>query len=100
NVVIINPKISLTWGDGIYIGEPPLDERRKSIRSSFSNSNIKIVGGEISNCLRNGISIVSGEDIFIEGITIRDMKTKSPKAAIDIEPNGAHNHIKNIFLKN
>lgn len=98
DITINNPKISKTWGDGIYIGEPPIQERKKN--KSYANYNININGGIINDCLRNGISIISGINITIDGTSIQNMNTKAPKGAIDIEPNNKNNQIKNIILKN
>ena len=98
DITINNPKISKTWGDGIYIGEPPIQERKKN--KSYVNYNININGGIIDDCLRNGISIISGINITIDGTIIKNMNTKAPKGAIDIEPNNKNNQIKNIILKN
>src|SRR5690554_6070389 len=100
NVKINNPNISKTWGDGIYVGEPSLKERQQKGLSSYTNYNITVKGGVIDDCLRNGISIVSGVDVLIDGTTIQNMNTKAPKSAIDIEPNGTYNEIRNVVLKN
>ncbi|MGO1751706.1 MAG: hypothetical protein ACTHYV_04360 [Psychroflexus sp.] len=100
NIEIIKPIISNTWGDGIYIGETLLSERKNNIRKSYTCSNIKIQGGVIDDCLRNGISITSGKNILINGVEIKNINSKSPKAAIDIEPNNRNNIIKNINIRN
>src|SRR5690554_190468 len=100
NVKINNPNISKTWGDGIYIGEPQIQEKKKKKLKSYTNHNILIKGGIIDDCLRNGISITSGINVLIDGITIMNINTKAPKGAIDIEPNNKNNDIKNIVLRN
>lgn len=100
NITINNPSISGTWGDGIYIGEPKAAEKKTKKLSSYTNKNIVVKGGVIDNCLRNGISIISGIGITVDGTTIQNMNGKAPKGAVDIEPNGASNELKNIVLKN
>ena len=100
NVNIINPKIQKTWGDGIYIGELSKVKRKNIKKKSFTNTNINIKGGNIEDCLRNGISIISGINIIVDGITIKNISTKPPRAAIDIEPNTKSNIIRDIALNN
>src|SRR5690554_4058803 len=100
DVTINNPRISETWGDGIYIGEPPVQEKQKKKLKSYANHNIAINGGVIDDCLRNGISITSGINVLIDGVTIQNINTKAPRGAIDIEPNNKNNEIKNIVLRN
>ncbi|MDM1465221.1 hypothetical protein HX045_15525 [Myroides odoratimimus] len=100
NVFIKEPIIKKTWGDGIYIGELNVVEKRDISKKSFTNNKITIKGGVIEDCLRNGISIISGIDIFIDGITIKNMSTKAPRAAIDIEPNTKFNKIRNVSITN
>lgn len=100
NVNIINPKIQKTWGDGIYIGELSKVKQKNIKKKSFTNTNINIKGGNIDDCLRNGISIISGVNILIDGVTIQNINTKAPRGAIDIEPNHKNNEIKNITLRN
>lgn len=100
DIDIINPQISKTWGDGIYIGEIKVAEKKSIVKDSYSNNNIKITNGLIDNCLRNGISIISGINVIIDGTTIQNIDTKAPRAAIDIEPNHAGNVIKDIQIKN
>lgn len=100
NIKINNPKISKTWGDGIYIGEPSALEKKDKKSTSYTNKAISVKGGIIDDCLRNGISIISGIDITIDGTIIQNMNSKAPKGAIDIEPNNKSNALKNIILKN
>ncbi|MGV0922714.1 hypothetical protein [Empedobacter tilapiae] len=98
NVDIINPNINKTWGDGIYVGE--LRNKNNLDKELFTNNNINIKGGIINDCLRNGISIISGINIVIDGVKIKNISTKSPRAAIDIEPNTRSNIIRDITINN
>lgn len=95
NVKIYNSNIKETWGDGIYLGE---SKKKKQFQNT--NTNIEIIGGNISNCNRNGISIITGKNITIKDIYIADMQSKLPKTGIDIEPNSKTNVVQNITLKN
>ncbi|HLF51188.1 right-handed parallel beta-helix repeat-containing protein [Flavobacterium sp.] len=89
NIKIINPKISDCWGDGIYIG--------KSLNSS---KNINIYYPELDNNRRNGISIVSGDRIFVESPLVSNTHGTMPGCGIDIEPNNNNDEINNIFINN
>ncbi|WP_050009627.1 right-handed parallel beta-helix repeat-containing protein, partial [Flavobacterium sp. B17] len=87
NIKIYNPIIKDCWGDGIYIGG-----------NDFS-SNISIIGGNIDNNRRNGISIISGDNILLQNLVISNTNGANPKTGIDIEPNTPDNKKLNISLK-
>ena len=91
-VKIINPRISEFWGDGIYIG-------RSSNGISFCQD-IVVKGGELTRNRRNGISIVSGKNISISDILIKNTSGASPMAGIDLEPNRSDEFLYNITLSN
>lgn len=93
NVTIQNPEISQCWGDGIYI-------------AGKETINISIYGGSLKNNRRNGISIISGNNIHIKNILIEETRGTWPMSAIDIEPNSSGNdslgkiHLENIISRN
>lgn len=92
NVDIINPNIKNFWGDAIYIGR---------IENGISYCyKIKVSGGTLDNNRRNGISIISGKDITIENVTIKNTNGISPMAGIDLEPNLQDEYLYNINLNN
>lgn len=91
NVKILNPKISNCWGDGIYIG------RNKMKNASF---NIEIIGGHIDFNRRNGISIISAENLKIENTVISNTYGTMPMSGIDIEPNLDDEILKNVTINN
>lgn len=92
NVTITNPKIQNFWGDGIYIG-------RVEANTSYC-SDIKISGGVLDNNRRNGISIISGKNITIENMIIKNTNGTNPMAGIDLEPNLNDEYLYNINLNN
>ncbi len=57
NIVINNPQIYDTWGDGIYVGRTD---------DHLSSKNVTIVGAFVMNPNRNGMSITAGEYIRVE----------------------------------
>ncbi|KQT33882.1 hypothetical protein ASG22_17430 [Chryseobacterium sp. Leaf405] len=86
DIKIYNADIKDCWGDGIYIGG-----------KNFS-SNVAIVGGIIDNNRRNGISIISGNNILLQDLVISNSNGANPQTGIDIEPNIQQNQISNIVL--
>lgn len=90
NVCILNPKISDTLGDGIFIGS----------EDGGVSENVQVKGGWINNVRRNGISITSGRNIFLNNILISNTNGTAPEAGIDIEPSIEPEFIENVNLTN
>ncbi|MGK0446364.1 right-handed parallel beta-helix repeat-containing protein [Patiriisocius sp. Uisw_017] len=90
NINIYYPEIQKCWGDGIYIG---------SSGSKKVNDSINIIEATINDNRRNGISIITGKNIFINKAFISNTKGTPPQAGIDIEPNNNDEIIENIKLK-
>lgn len=89
-VSIYNPYIKNNWGDGIYIG----------IREGGENHNITISGGLLDYNRRNGISVISANNLKIENVTISNTFGTLPMAGIDIEPNDMHSNLENLIFEN
>lgn len=90
NVIIRNPKISDTLGDGIFIGS----------EDGGVSENVQVTGGWINNVRRNGISITSGRNVFLNNILISNTNGTAPEAGIDIEPSIEPEFIENVNLTN
>ena len=88
NVIIKNPKISDTLGDGIFIGS----------EDGGVSENVQVTGGWINNVRRNGISITSGRNVFLNNILISNTNGTAPEAGIDIEPSIEPEFIENVNL--
>jgi hypothetical protein len=87
NIVINEPDIKDTWGDGIYVGgdgTPP--------------SNIKVFRPNIRGVRRNGISIISAIGLDIYSPKLGNITETNPKAGIDFEPNNNSNQLQNINI--
>lgn len=90
NISIQNAKVSKCWGDGIYM-------------DCFQNThptNISIYKAVLNDNRRNGISIISGENIKINYVLAANTKGTKPEAGIDIEPDDNKRILKNINLNN
>jgi len=90
NVLVVNPKISDCWGDGIYIGR----------LSSGINRNVTICNASLDNNRRNGLSIVCADGLTIKKATISNTGGQMPMSGIDIEPNTNDDVIKNVKIDN
>jgi peptidoglycan hydrolase-like protein with peptidoglycan-binding domain len=103
NVTISGLIIENSGGDGIYIGS-----RYKLTQTSgdFVNDQIRITGNTIDNNSRNGISLIQGRNIYIEGNTISRTRSQQgtkvashgPHAGIDIEPNVPNEQLYNVRI--
>ncbi|WP_339844642.1 right-handed parallel beta-helix repeat-containing protein [uncultured Dokdonia sp.] len=91
NITIYNPEVSNCWGDGIYFGMGSIDK---------PNFNIKILNALLWNNRRNGISIITGKEIFIDQPQIESTYGTNPQAAIDIEPNKPIDLLQQINISN
>lgn len=89
NIAIYNPTITNCWGDGIYVG-----------RNDIPSENISIKGGLIDNNRRNGISVISGQNIYISDVHICNTNGTFPMSGIDVEPNNNSDELINIKLNN
>lgn len=91
NISVFNITASDFWGDGIYLGKGNL---------GATNNNILIDGADIKRCRRQGISIVTGNGLFIKNILIQDIEGVSPQYGVDIEPNDVEDVLINVNLHN
>jgi len=89
-ITVFNPIVKNCWGDGIYIG---LDGR-------ILSRDITIKGGTLDYNRRNGLSIVSGRNIIVDGVLISNTYGTKPMSGIDIEPNNNSAEVSDIYLKN
>lgn len=101
NCIIKNCCFYDFWGDGIclshYGDDITTGERTRNINVKICNN--KIYGGATHNN-RNGISIISGENILIAGNEIRGTSRSDMPGAIDIEANNSVYTVKSIIIRN
>ena len=89
NVFINNLKIFNMTGDGVYITK------------GLSNSNlVRIQDCVIYRNRRQGISIISGENVEIINNEIYNINGTSPQCGIDLEANYENQKIDNIYIYN
>lgn len=86
NVSISNMSINKMWGDAVYIGT----------NGKNSNYNLKLNNLNLDDNRRQGISIISVDNLIVNNVTISNTKGKSPMNGIDIEPHNKNNILNNI----
>lgn len=83
------------WGDGMAVDDWTLDW------VNFTNTkNLKIISPYIDNVRRNGISVLAVDGLYIKNLYVSNCNGTNPQSAIDIEPNGNYNTLRNIRIDN
>lgn len=91
NVLIEGVRVESTGGDGIYIGTTSKNRWSEKIT--------------IRNCValdnhRQGISVISAQDLLIENCEFSGTSGTAPQAGIDFEPNRADERLVNCIVRN
>ncbi|MCL2743834.1 MAG: right-handed parallel beta-helix repeat-containing protein [Planctomycetaceae bacterium] len=90
NVVIENVSIVASGGDGIYVGVA-------SRGVPCKNTVIKNVICDDNN--RQGISVISADNLLIEDCVLKNTIGTPPAAGIDFEPNGPSEQLTNCVMR-
>ena len=80
NITVNNGKISNCWGDGIYIGQ---------YKKKYGSKNIVIKNTILDRNRRDGISIISVDNLLMENLTASNSNGAEPMAGINFEPNNS-----------
>jgi hypothetical protein len=91
NVQIIGLTLAESGGDGIYLG---------SLRPTAPNRDIVIRDVLCDRNYRQGISVISAENLLIENTVMRGTAGTPPAAGIDFEPNHKGERLKNCVMRN
>jgi len=92
NVEVLGLTLRDSGGDGIYLGQGGA--------TSPHCKDIFIEDCTCDNNYRQGISVVSAEDLRIVNCTLKNTSGHSPGAGIDLEPNEPWNKLANIVVRN
>ena len=92
NIIIDNIEICDMTGDGISISNLPKDSTENKL-TAITSKNIKIKNCNIYKVRRNGISVISGDDVEISQNEIHDIEGTLPQTAINLETNDDINQI-------
>jgi hypothetical protein len=90
NITLNNVKIADCWGDGIYLGNAG--------GNGLPNSNIVIKQPEISNCRRDGISIITARRLTIISPHVNRTNGVLPMSGINFEPNSPVDELQQISV--
>ncbi|MFC1607824.1 right-handed parallel beta-helix repeat-containing protein [Candidatus Latescibacterota bacterium] len=91
NVKISGLKLKDSGGDGIYLG---VNGKQMYCRD------IHIKDVVCDNNHRQGISVISAENLLIEDCTLKNTWGTPPEGGIDLEPNHANEKMKNCIIRN
>lgn len=93
NVLIDRCKITDMWGDGLYIGDG-------NKTGGITNQLITIKNSIFDNNRRQGISVITANQLLIDNCILQNTNGTSPEAGIDFEPNYDNQMIKNCVVQN
>jgi hypothetical protein len=90
DVSITNLTIAESGGDGIYIagGKSDTASRHVVIRDVVCDRNY-----------RQGISVISADDLLIENVTLSNTRGTAPQAGIDFEPNRPQDQLTRCVMR-
>ena len=91
NVTVRGVTIAESGGDGIYLGAGA---------AGAPCRNVTIRDVQCVNHHRQGISVISAEDLLVENCAFNDTGGTAPQAGIDFEPNSQNERLKNCVLRN
>ena len=91
NILVENLCIADSGGDGMYFGQ---------LGRSAANTDVTIRNVTLRRNNRQGISVISADRMLIENCVMEDTCGTPPMAGIDFEPNGAHEMLRDITLRN
>jgi hypothetical protein len=94
NIKIAGLAIYESGGDGIYIGRG-IGENAPHYCENIHIKNVTLAGHH-----RQGISVVSAQNLFIEGVKIHGTRGTAPQAGIDFEPNKPDERLSLCLLRN
>lgn len=91
NVVVAGLTLAESGGDGIYLGTG---------RERATNKNVVIRDVVCDRNYRQGISVITVEDLLIENCVLRDTAGTAPAAGIDFEPNAPGERLVRCVMRN
>jgi hypothetical protein len=91
NVRVLGLTLAESGGDGVYLGTG---------KAGVTNKNVLLKDVVCDRNYRNGISVITAEDLLIEDCVLRDTGGTAPQAGIDYEPNGPDERLVNCVMRN
>lgn len=91
NVNIFGLTLAESGGDGIYVG---------AAKRGVATKNVHIKDVVCDRNYRQGISVITVENLLIENTVMKNTAGARPEAGIDFEPNYADEKIVNVVMRN
>jgi polygalacturonase len=91
NVTVLGLTLTESGGDGIYLGAG---------RNRQTNRNVVIRDVVCDRNYRQGISVITAENLLIENCVLKNTAGTAPAAGIDFEPNHASERLVNCVMRN
>ena len=91
NVRVYGLRLTESGGDGIYLGGGSGDN---------TNRNVHIKDVVCDKNYRQGISVITAQDLLIENCTLSNTHGTPPQCGIDFEPNRADQRLVNCVMRN
>jgi hypothetical protein len=93
NVCLSDLTIEDTGGDGIYLSKDPF------LPGTIA-TNIKIQDVVVDNAYRNGITVITSDNLLVDNCVITNTSGTSPQVGIDFEPNPGSPPPTNCVVRN
>ncbi len=91
NVKVLGLRLLESGGDGIYLGVS---------KAGVTNTDVLIKDVVCERHYRQGISVISAENLLIEDTVLKDTAGTAPMAGIDFEPNRPDEKLTNCVMRN
>jgi Right handed beta helix region len=91
NVQVLGLTLAESGGDGIYLGTG---------KAGVTNRDVLIKDVTCDRNYRQGISVITAENLLIENCILRETGGTPPQAGIDFEPNGPDEPLVNCVMRN
>ncbi len=91
NIQVLGLTLEDSGGDGIYLG---------TATQWVTNKDITIRDVVCESNYRQGISVITAENLLIENTIMRNTRGTPPQAGIDFEPNNPEERLVNVVMRN
>jgi hypothetical protein len=91
NVQVLGLHLLESGGDGVYLGTG---------KQWVTNKDILLKDLICDRQYRQGISVITAENLTIENVIMRDTGGTAPQAGIDFEPNSSEERLVNVVMRN
>lgn len=91
NIQVLGLHLLESGGDGVYLG---------TARQWVTNKDILLKDLVCDRQYRQGISVITAENLTIENVIMRDTAGTAPMAGIDFEPNHPEERLVNVVMRN